>query len=435
MSIRIDEAWQILFERHDIVRQVEQNGFFRITSAQINTVKEARLMAKFDQSAALPPVFKAHGLSILPVARGEYILGAFETHAAVSYTDVPVRTVAPPPLESIDCANLYSEAAALLFAFHSGMLEDVLETAGLRYTVGGRMSSGSFSYRIRNPRRPGGEQRIEVSNAQVEIDGGYESPDLFCVCEAKNIRADEILVRQLYYPYRLWRSKLHKPVVPLFLVYSGDVFHAFVYRFDEEDRYNSLRLVSHKAYALEGAAPTREEVQSLWAGLTPIPEPAGPFPQADSFARVLDLLSVLAERCLTPDEVTLQYAFDARQTDYYVSACVYLGLVRRDRRPDGEREIALTPEARRLLGLRGKAKTLGFIRLILERPVFHRAFGLWLRMGGMPEKALLCAVMRAAELPLSVTTVERRSSTVRGWLEWIGGQIAAPASGVSLRRS
>ena len=53
----IDTAWEILFERHHILERIAEEGRFVITSAEINTVKEARLMAKFDRSA---PVSYTH---------------------------------------------------------------------------------------------------------------------------------------------------------------------------------------------------------------------------------------------------------------------------------------------------------------------------------------------------------------------------------------
>ena len=80
-TISIGEAWEILFERHQIAQRVEEDGCFRISAAEINTVREARLMAKFDQSLRLPEVFRRNRLSILPVTRGEYVIGPFETHA------------------------------------------------------------------------------------------------------------------------------------------------------------------------------------------------------------------------------------------------------------------------------------------------------------------------------------------------------------------
>lgn len=56
---------------------------------------------------------------------------------------------------------------------------------------------------------------IKVQNAQLEIDAGYENEKAFCICEAKNVLAEQVLIRQLYYPYRLWKSKISKPVIPI----------------------------------------------------------------------------------------------------------------------------------------------------------------------------------------------------------------------------
>lgn len=70
MPATINASWEILFNRHRIVEHVAQYGSFRITASEINTVREARLMAKFDVKQSLPAVFRAHQLSILPVSRG-----------------------------------------------------------------------------------------------------------------------------------------------------------------------------------------------------------------------------------------------------------------------------------------------------------------------------------------------------------------------------
>ena len=42
---------------------------------------------------------------------------------------------------------------------------------------------------------------------------------------------------------------------------------------------------------------------------------------------------------------------------------------------------------------------------------------------GVPEKAAICKIMEEADLPINGTTIMRRSSTVRGWLEWIFSQL------------
>lgn len=417
----IDAAWETLFARHDILTHIRANGTFSITSAQINQVKEARLMAKFDRSAQLPQIFRRNQLSILPVSRGGYVLGPFETHREVSYADVRPRPVPIPDLETLSCTDLYSEAAALLFCHNSGIFRDLLGSDRVYQTVGGRMASGCFDFRINNTLNPAAPFRLSVCNAQVEIDGGYESPDVFCLVEAKNMAVGELLIRQLYYPYRLWCSKIRKPVVPVFLVCSNDLFHLFRYRFLDDEDYNSLSLVNHTAYTFSDQSITISDVRELWQRTRPDPEPHVPFPQADTFARVVDLLGVLHERPLDRDEVTLKYEFDPRQTDYYVTACQYLGLTERFQTEAGP-GLRLTEEARRIMALPWRQKYLALMACILRRPVFHRAFGRALQLGDVPNRDLIIRMMLESGLPLNGTTMNRRASTVRGWVGWMLAQ-------------
>ena len=113
-------AWQKLVEQFNILDEVEQHGSFVISSSQINTVRESRLMAKFDHRVNLPDVFREHDLSILPISRSQYIIGHFDTHMTVEYNSSldPLPSNLPTGLESIDHIDLYSEASVLLYAFN-----------------------------------------------------------------------------------------------------------------------------------------------------------------------------------------------------------------------------------------------------------------------------------------------------------------------------
>ena len=46
------------------------------------------------------------------------------------------------------------------------------------------------------------------------------------IVEAKNATVDDFLVRQLYYPYRLWQAKTYKEVKPVFSLIQM-IFSAF----------------------------------------------------------------------------------------------------------------------------------------------------------------------------------------------------------------
>lgn len=420
MAVSIEKAWEILFDKHNIVAKIAAHGSFQISAKEINSVKEARLMAKFDQSSQLPQIFQNNRLSILPITRGEYVIGPFSTHERVVYPTVKPVAVEIPDLQTLDYTNLYSEASALLFAYNSGIIQDIMGSSKVAFTVNGRMSSGSFDYEIENiSSGVDAKTKISVQNAQVEIDAGYESADAFCLCEAKNIAAEEILIRQLYYPYRLWKSKIAKPVLPVFLVFSNDVFHVFLYEFSDDNFYNSIKLLRHKAYTFADEEIALNEVIELWKQTSLIAEPAITFPQADSFERVLDLVSVLYESGLTRDEVTLKYEFDPRQTNYYISACEYLGLVERDTNPEGERVYKLSVAARNIMAQRYKPKYLALMGKILERPIFNKTFELTIKSGAIPDKQAICQIMSGASLSINTTTIGRRSSTVRAWIEWM----------------
>jgi len=43
-----DSAWDKLFKKHRIIEKLQRDGQFTISSREINTFREARLMTKFD---------------------------------------------------------------------------------------------------------------------------------------------------------------------------------------------------------------------------------------------------------------------------------------------------------------------------------------------------------------------------------------------------
>jgi hypothetical protein len=417
--IAIDKAWKLLFERHNIAAKVACNGYFQIKASEINTVKEARLMAKFDESVQLPDIFKINNLSILPISRREYIIGPFQTHEKIIYPKCKPTPVAIPDLATIDHTNLYSEASALLFAYNSGIIQDMLNSSDIHYTVNCRMSSGSFEYLINNKGDLPKSQKIIVQNTQIEIDAGYEFNNGFCIVEAKNVAVEEMLVRQLYYPYRLWKSKITKPVIPVFMVFSNDVFHLFQYTFEDINCYNSIKLISYNAYTFANETISLSEITEIWKSIKICNEPEVTFPQADTFMRIIDLLSILFEHGLTRDEVTMKYEFDPRQTSYYIAACDYLNFIERSKNINGETEYQLSIETRNIMTLSYKQKKLALVKRILERPVFNKAFGYIIQNNKIPNKKEVCDIMQSANLAISKTTIGRRSSTVISWIDWI----------------
>jgi hypothetical protein len=423
MVTKNDRAWETLFASHNIVAAVEQAGFYRITATAINQEREARLMTKFDQEVNLPQIFKDNQLAILPDSRGSYLIGRFQTYQTIEDDEtVEVSDMAfPTDIESIDPTNLYSEASALFCAYNSQILDDVAGEE-VRFTVGGRMSTGRFEYLVDIGGTGAASQRIAVNNAQAEIDGGFESASNLVLVEAKNYGASDFLIRQLYYPYRLWRGKTRKQVIPVFMSFSNDVFSFYVYRFVNDDVYNSIELVTQKKYRI---APINIQLADIMALLSEVekqpaaPEPDVPFPQADSFARIFDLLGLLYNESLSQEQITTTYAFDLRQTQYYSSAAMYLGLVQKRQEQGTGVLYSLTEEGKNIYAMPASTRKMALAKSILRHRVFARTLRLYFNNSERPTVPSVVEIMRDEKIAIDKTTMPRRASTVLSWIDWI----------------
>ena len=225
-ELTVNEAWETLFTTHNILNTISQKGIFSITANQIKEFKEPRLMAKFDSSEQLPKIFEKNKINILPTSRSSYVLGRF-----LLYEELPKLTehvtkmeqVIPPDFESININNITSEANAIHLLTLTNMLDDFLATENNYLTFSGRMGTPDFDFLVNTCDKK--HQRIFVSRAQCEIDAGFENTDCIVILEAKNVLHKDFHIRQLYYPYRLWRDKVNKPIRLVFAVYTLSLIH------------------------------------------------------------------------------------------------------------------------------------------------------------------------------------------------------------------
>lgn len=68
------------------------------------------------------------------------------------------------------------------------------------------------------------------------------------------------------------------------------------YAFEDIDNYNSLHLVKQQRYSIEDTTITMMDIQSVLKNAVSEPEPEPdniPFPQADSFERVINLCELI----------------------------------------------------------------------------------------------------------------------------------------------
>lgn len=423
-----DLAWEKIFEKYKILDSVSNEGYIEITATKINEFREARLMTKFDHKSQLPKLFAKNKLSILPTSRGGYIIGEFETFCKFNSNDIEVTPIEFPTfLESLDYKDITSEETAINCAFVSKILHDFTNEENLFPTVSGRMSSSSFSFGINTTK---GIFKVNVGNSQIEIDGGYEGDHSLNLIEAKNYISSDFLVRQIYYPYKLWSGKIGKKVRPIFLTYSNGVFHLREYAFSNIDHYNSLILVKQKKYAIQEGNFNLEALSEIIETVRTIREPEIPFPQADSFERVINLCELIKQNQFMTKEQYLQDfdfgAIDPRQHDYYTNAARYLGLVDKVKDSTNNQTLfVLSKLGYKIMNVSLIDRQKEFVKLIVSFKAFKQTLKLHLDNGEMPNKEIIIDIMKQSKLYNigSYSTYFRRASTIIGWTNWIINQI------------
>lgn len=413
--------WKKIFQHYNILEEISLNGFYVIDSKQINRYREARLMTKFDTSNQLPEIFQKNKLSILPTSRGGYVISHFDAYKKIeSLTNEITFIEFPTYLESIELGRITSESTAINCAYVSGILSDFLEDYQLVPTVSGRMNSSIFEFKIYNNIEKN-DVIIGVSKSQIEIDGGYEGEYVLALLEAKNSIDDDFLVRQLYYPFRLWNSRISKPVIPVFMTYSNSIFNLYQYEFNDINHYNSLSLVKHKKYSFEQTNISIEDILYIRNRIKIILEPKIPFPQADKFEKIINLCELLYNENASLTDIASEYSFDIRQSQYYSTAGKYLGLIQ-NINLRGANIISLTPYAKKILNLPYRSRQLKLVESILSHKVFYEVFNLALsNHGEISNSRQVIEIMKRCDLYAisSDSTYHRRSYTVIKWIDWI----------------
>jgi len=364
---------------------------FPVTAAQIKSLTgvEPRLATKFDHREARPEALRQS--TVLPLKNGEYVVVPGDGYHDLEISTARLLNYRVAPEVRVRTATLpwtgvpSSESQVLDMALVSGMLAQFLGEEQLYLTIRGRLRAPRFAYDF-------GARRLEVDGVQVEADAGVEGERLYLI-EAKLGRRDNFHVRQLYYPYRMWRASCAKPVLPVFCCHSDRVFHFWLYDFDPPENYHGLRLQKAASYTLEEELGT-PTLSNLLAAYSPAPLPAVPFPQADRLERVIDLADAVASGAS-------DYGFLPRQEGYYRNAAAFLGLL--------EPDFAASSRAQRHAFI---------LRRLVELPVFREACQFMDEHARFPSRPWI-AERIAAATGLSGTTVERRAGTVLAWLQWL----------------
>lgn len=421
-----DAAWTGIFEKYDIPCVVEQEGFIDLTADQLREFREPRLLTKMDHSHQVPSVFREYGLNILTRGISTFRVGTFQVFQDLPEWTVPSTAVEnltlPSYIETLDVTNVTGEPAVINAVHASGVLTNFCGEEVV-LTVSGRMRTGDFEFSVDD--KSGGTSQVAVSKAQIEIDAAFEGKEAFTIVEVKNHLSRDFLVRQLYYPFRTWRDRIKKPTRNVFLTLANDVYDLHEFEFIDPLDYSSATLTNHKRYTIGVTRPTEAEVVTRAKRAIETQSPRvvreAPFPQADDFERVMDLVDYLAEAPRTVEDLATNYGFDPRQSDYYYNAAKFLGLAESDKGEDGREYRRSTKLADDVLALPYREKNLRFAELIFGIKPIAETYFEWVRNNEKPQLSRVIEIFAASEdgSALAESTQRRRSQTILSWAAWL----------------
>lgn len=250
------KSWKKIFDDYKILEHDFNESPFPLSAAQIKKAcqkfkqtgeKEVRILCKQDSRESRPDVFKKHNLFLLPVKNGYYNIIKGE-----GYIDIPnikEETVVYTskltfPLDSVKIGD--SEMQHLDYAYAASLIRTFMDDDTLVLTIRGRKYTPEFDFYI-------GRQLIKVSSVQTEVDAGYEGENQIVLVEAKNFSATNVIIRQLFYPFRQWQKHTKKKVVTLFFdkAPGEDVYSIWQFEFTDVKNYNSIKLIRSGKFRIE----------------------------------------------------------------------------------------------------------------------------------------------------------------------------------------
>jgi len=419
-----DTAWQRVFARLPILDNVKKLGFFDISASDLKAIaeREPRHLAKIDHESNRPSVFVENELNVLATSNSSYRIGYFNPFFRLPEWSLesitPVNLQPSTNLETLSTREISSENAVIYSAYSSKMIEHFCEEDVVP-TVSGRMRTKKFSFNVDSYKRE--PQNVEVNGAQIEIDAGFEGEKSFHIFEVKNSISSSFNLRQVYYPYAMWKGVIKKPVRNIFLTHSNNFFDFYEIGFENEFNVSSASLIKHVRYSLGPNVPNESEFEKALLELTRISPSSVPFPQADSFDRVIDLVALLIDSPKTKNDLSENYDFDPRQSDYYLNAARFLGLAEGlENSTFGPTELANT-----IYSKTSREKTAYLMAILMKIPAVNDLNKAWITDGNKPsiDKVIKILEDHPETSVLADSTIKRRAQTVISWTAWLRNQM------------
>lgn len=245
-----DIPWKKIFDDYNIYNHDFEAGPYILTaddikkavgSFQSTSDREVRTLCKQDTRKSRPTVFKENGLFILPKKNGSYYILKGEGYVELPEIETPIENYNKKLSFDLESSLVgESEMQFVDFAYANSLIRTFMNDESLVLTIRGRKYTPTFSFKV-------GNHSLSVEGVQTEVDAGYEGKNSIVLVEAKNSKAKDTIIRQLYYPYRQWSINTTKLIKTLFfkktIINGENIFNLWLFEFTNKEDYNSIKLI------------------------------------------------------------------------------------------------------------------------------------------------------------------------------------------------
>ncbi len=163
----------------------------------------------------------------------------------------------------------------------------------------------------------------------------------------------------------------------------------------------------------------KNEIVAILEEVTFIKEPKVPFPQADTFTRIICICENLLNGDMSGDEIIELNKFTSRQKDYYTNAAIYLSLIEKYK---VEKKVfyKLSDRGKFIFKLNEYERDLELCKCLFEHTVFHNVFSVYLLDNDINLNDVIEIMHNHALYNINNTQIyKRRGKTVLSWIRWV----------------
>ena len=250
-----DKSWAKICKDHKILKHDFKKSPFTLTAEDIKKScqdfkatgeKEVRILCKQDTREDRPRVFRDNGLFLLPIKNGVYAVVQGEGYVDIPEITGKVQTYSSKIRFTPDTTSVgNSEMQHLDYAYAASLIRTYMGDDSYILTIRGRKYTPLFSFAAGKHK-----SKITAKSVQTEVDAGYEGKNRVLLVEAKNAATTNVIIRQLYYPFRQWSAHTDKPVDLIFFEKRGEIFCIWRFVFDDVNDYNSVRMADSARYKI-----------------------------------------------------------------------------------------------------------------------------------------------------------------------------------------